>query len=131
MARSHACQLRQLVAQLGQRMGRKGGPSGRRSSSSAAAARRSRGLNRRMPNRISVLLIPVDDPGLLAHQLVAGPPGRRHPPPQRRDRHHLAMLGLAPQPAQKSPQQQLGVEPIRLGGADARADTATLAAWMT
>src|SRR5260370_30441744 len=58
----------------------------------------------------------VDNPSLLSDETLAlavGPLGIFVP--ARRDRHHLAVITLAAQPAEKGAFEQFGVEPVGLG----------------
>ena len=63
-------------------------------------------------------LHPVDDPALLSDEALAlavGPLGIFVL--DSRDRHHLAVIALAAQPAEKGAFEQFGVEPVGLGAA--------------
>src|SRR3984893_14026819 len=93
-----------------------GSSSGVRKSSSRPAAFFSLGLKPRMPSRIKVafirLTIRVCSPTRLL-ALAVGPLGIFVL--ARRDRHHLAVITLAAQPAEKGAFEQFGVEPVGLG----------------
>src|SRR5882672_11498285 len=93
-----------------------GSPSGVRKPSRRSAAFFSLGLKPRIPSRINVCFHSVDDPTLLSDEalvLAVGPLGISVL--GCRDRHHLAVMTLAAQPAEKRAFEQLGVEPIGLG----------------
>src|SRR6476619_3366008 len=93
-----------------------GSPSGVRKPSRRSAAFFSLGLKPRMPSRISAafirLTIRLCSPTRLSCSTV-GPLGILVL--GCRDRHHLAVITLAAQPAEKGAFEQLGVEPIGLG----------------
>src|SRR5882724_265335 len=91
-----------------------GSPSGVRKPTRRSAAFFSLGLKPRMPSRINAafirLTIRLCSPTLV---LAVGPLGIFVL--GCRDRHHLAVITLAAQPAEKRAFEQLGVEPIGLG----------------
>src|ERR1700722_10146950 len=74
-----------------------------------------RRLKPRMPSRINAAFIRLNDPILPSDEaltLAVGPLGIFVL--GCRDRHHLAVITLAPQPAEKGAFEQLGVETVSL-----------------
>src|SRR5258708_14589902 len=87
-----------------------GSPSGVRKPSRRSAAFFSLGLKPRMPSRINAAFIRLT---IRLCSLAVGPLGIFVL--GCRDRHHLAVITLTAQPAEKRAFEQLGVEPIGLG----------------
>ena len=105
-----------------------GSPSGVRKPSRRSTAFFT-GLKPRMPSRIQRCFHSVDDPTLLSDQaltLTVGPLNILVLDCW--DRDHLAVITLAPQPAEKRAFEQLGVETVGLGAPGLARYTATLVA---
>ena len=112
----HKAQARQIAAQLGQRIGRQGGPL--RRTHRLQALRRGAEARLEAPDAETDqrAFDPVHEPGALADQglpLAARALGILLV--QGRDGRHAAVVRLAAQPTQKGTLEQLGVEPVRLG----------------
>ena len=92
-----------------------GSPSGVRKSSRRPAAFFSLGLKPRMPSRINAAFIRLTIRVRSRTRLWRSRLGRLASSSGSRDRHHLAVISLAAQPAEKGALEQLGVETVGLG----------------
>ena len=105
-----------VATQLSHVLGGIGSPSGVRKPSRRSAAFFSLGLKPRMPSRTNAAFIRLTIRALLSNEALAlavGPLGIFVL--DRRDRHHLAVITLAAQPAEKGAFEQLGIETVSLG----------------